>query len=232
MTMSCGEQRFAVSRQSSVVTPYLFRLYARQLHDLAQLFDRVRHERPEFGRAVAHHVEADLIETLFHLAQCERLAVFAGANRPCQLASISMPVTPDSTIVGTSGRNLARLVWLYASARSLPDLICAMDSGGVAIIIWISPASRAVIAGPAPLYGTCTMSVPARALKSAPDRWMVLPTPGEPYETRAPGLRVWAINSLTVVTPSELFTTRMCASEPAIWVMGAKSLSASNGSFL
>src|SRR3982074_62125 len=74
---------------------------------------------------------------------------------------------------------------------------------------WISPATSAPSAGPAPLYGTCTMCVPARALNSALTRWIVLPTPGDPYDTRLSGLRATAMSSLTVWAENDGFTARM-----------------------
>ena len=45
---------------------------------------------------------------------------------------------------------------------------------------WKRPPMRSCIAGAAPLYGMCVMSMPARVLKSSPARWPALPVLPEP----------------------------------------------------
>jgi hypothetical protein len=42
-----------------------------------------------------------------------------------------------------------------------------MSEGGVAMVICTSPATTSCIAGPAPLYGTCTTSIFVCCLKSS-----------------------------------------------------------------
>src|SRR5258706_9846843 len=78
----------------------------------------------------------------------------AGTNRPNQPASISIPRTPASASVGTSGRYARRECPVTPSARSLPALMWASASEALANITWISPPSSAATAGPPPLYGT------------------------------------------------------------------------------
>ena len=71
------------------------------------------------------------------------------------------------------------------------------------------PPSRSVTAGPVPRYGTCSISMPAICMNSAPERCDAEPTPDEP-KLSLPGLALaWAISSAVLRTGSAGLTTRM-----------------------
>ena len=62
-----------------------------------------------------------------------------------------------------------------------------------------SPDINATRAGPPPLYGTCTMSMPARSLSSSAPRCVALPLPPDGSFAKKLGLITWplvAINSV------------------------------------
>ncbi|MNC91061.1 hypothetical protein D3C83_72500 [compost metagenome] len=65
------------------------------------------------------------------------------------------------------------------SGRSLPLRICVITVEMVASEACVSPDTRAVTCGTPPLYGTCTMSIPAIDTNSAIDRCGALPFPDE-----------------------------------------------------
>jgi len=77
----------------------------------------------------------------------------AGPSSPYQV-STSKPLSPDSSMVGTSGTAAERFSPDMASARSRPDCTCGM-AGSMALNIMVTwPPSRSAVAGAAPLYGT------------------------------------------------------------------------------
>ena len=84
--------------------------------------------------------------------------VFAGATRPYQ-EEASKPGRPCSATVGTLGSADGRFAPALASARALPAAICGNTTGMRSKNIWTCPAIKSFIAGPAPRYGTCTMSI-------------------------------------------------------------------------
>src|SRR5256885_13594261 len=87
------------------------------------------------------------------------------------------------------------------------------------------------MAGPAPLYGTCTISARARMRNSSPARCDELPTPAE-AKLSVPGFAfASAISSRTVRTGVEGWTTRILGVE-ATRLTGAKSATGSKGRFL
>src|SRR6266571_4149501 len=104
--------------------------------------------------------------------------VAAGASRPNH-SGTSTPSTPASFIVGSSGISSVRLAPATASARRRPDFTCGPTATGLMKDSWTSPASSAAIEGALPLYGTCTMLVPLRSLKSSAARCCVDPAPAE-----------------------------------------------------
>lgn len=57
-----------------------------------------------------------------------------------------------------------------ARALNLPDLTCGATAITLANISCVSPAIKALIAGPTPLYGTCTILTPAMSLNNSPER--------------------------------------------------------------
>ncbi|MNT27101.1 hypothetical protein D3C72_1627170 [compost metagenome] len=90
-------------------------------------------------------------------------------------------------MVGTSGSAGERVALVTASARRRPAFTCGSEPGRLSNISCTWLASRSAIAGPLPLYGTCTISTPAIDLNSSPDRWLVVPLPAEPMFS-LPGL--------------------------------------------
>jgi hypothetical protein len=123
------------------------------------------------------------IASAFAISACRRATIAggvpAGAASPIQVVK-RKPGNPCSAIVGTSGSSAIRCAPVVPSAFSLPPWMCASGVWTTSIIRWMRPASRSVTAAEAPLYGTWTMSMPARDLKSSPARCSVLPMPAEP----------------------------------------------------
>ena len=74
-----------------------------------------------------------------------------------------------------------------AKPRSLPALMASTDEimSANAACTWLP--STAVIAGPLPRNGTCTMSTPVIILNNSPAMWEVVPIPAEP-KLSLPGL--------------------------------------------
>src|SRR5262249_23544692 len=120
----------------------------------------------------------------------------AGAKIAAQ-ESMSKPLTPASSSVGSSGMRVERLSRVTASARSLPALTCGKAVVRSANIIDTRPASTSLRAGGTLLYGTCSMSTSAQCLSVSPATTPdVLPLANESL----PGFALaYAISSLTVV---------------------------------
>ena len=78
------------------------------------------------------------------------------------------PGTPASSIVGTSGNVDDRVLPEVPSARTRPALIIGAMVGTESNIIWICPLRMSLRAPVEPLYGTCTISMPVRFLRSSP----------------------------------------------------------------
>ena len=83
-------------------------------------------------------------------------------------------------MVGTSGMPFQRLLPVTASARILPS--CTRGSA-----IWVPmkntsiwPPSKSVIAAGVPLYGTCSMSMPAALSITSAGMWLAVPRPAWP----------------------------------------------------
>ena len=70
----------------------------------------------------------------------------------------------------TRGSIAVRVPPATASARSLPERMCGKSELIAPTVKLISPASSAGTMPPAPLYGTCTMSMPVLALSSSAAR--------------------------------------------------------------
>ena len=83
-------------------------------------------------------------------------------------------------MVGTSGAPWMRFAENMASERILPPRTCGISVLGTSTRSWISFAIRAVSAGAVPLYGTCTMSIPAVCFSSSVVRCAAAPMPEEP----------------------------------------------------
>src|SRR5258705_3725278 len=82
-------------------------------------------------------------------------------------------------MVGTSGRIDERFAVVTARTLTLPLFMkgCADSTGTNAIST--SPDSTAVVAGPAPLYGTWVTATSAYCFNISIERWLVVPTPLE-----------------------------------------------------
>src|SRR5262249_29339848 len=66
-----------------------------------------------------------------------------------------------------SGSASERFVVVTASARSVPALMYPIEAGVDSNVTCTCPPIRLVSEGPAPRYGTCTMSTPAMAVVAA-----------------------------------------------------------------
>src|SRR5581483_518218 len=91
----------------------------------------------------------------------------------------STPSMPLSASVGTSGASGVRSGLVTASATRRPARTYASDDAIEPNTICASPASTALAAGPAPLYGMWTMSMPATFLNSSVVRCRFAPVPLE-----------------------------------------------------
>ena len=116
----------------------------------------------------------------------------------------------------------ARLV--TASARSRPACTSGSTEGGVANESCVSPASTDCTAGAPPLYGTCTISTPARRWNSTAARCGAEPLPDEAKLSLFGFFFACAISSFTVPTPTLGLTVRMSGEELTL-LIGTRSLS-------
>src|SRR5688500_2126183 len=134
-------------------------------------------------------------------------------------------------MVGYYGAVTERLPLETAIARTLPERTCGRAVDNAAKFTWHWPASIAVIEGEPPLYGTVTIFVPVRCMKSSAARCVLVAMPLV-ATLRSPGLALAsAITSFTDLTGTEGWTMTMCGSV-ATWDSGVKSRTGSNGSFL
>ena len=78
----------------------------------------------------------------------------------------------------------------------------------LSIAIWMFPARRSCSAAPVPLYGTCTIWIPAADLKSSPERWLVAPMPALPKLIVFGFALASSISSFTVFAGTLGCTTR------------------------
>ena len=81
--------------------------------------------------------------------------------------------------MGTSGSAALRSREPTASARICPLRMNGSVLDSVSTITSIRPATRSVLAGPEPLYGTCTMAPPAISATMWPERWTTVPEPDD-----------------------------------------------------
>ena len=147
--------------------------------------------------------------------------VLIGTLTPFQ-PTISISGKPPSVIVGTSGTAGERLGLVMPSARNLPLCTCGTAACATTNIICTCPASTSVTAGATPLYGTCTMLIPADSLKSSAASWVVVPVPAE-AKLSLPGCAFASCTS----SASDFAGTAGCTTAMngmlAISVTGAKS---------
>ena len=105
--------------------------------------------------------------------------VRAGSSTPNH-GLTSYPGTPDSAIVGTSGKAAVRLRLVTPIGRRRPAFICVITDGMPVKVSCTWPLMVSVIAGVLPLYGTWVMRTSAIVLKSSAARCGALPLPPEP----------------------------------------------------
>src|SRR5215831_12701568 len=88
----------------------------------------------------------------------------------------------------------------------LPPLTYTIEDM-VANMTCTCPPSRSISAGPAPRYGTCTRLTPVIILNSSPAIWFPEPMPADAILI-LPGLALaWVMNSGTVLTGTDGFTS-------------------------
>ena len=104
--------------------------------------------------------------------------VLAGATTAIHTPA-SKPGKPDSATVGTSGRCAERVAPVCAITFSLPAFTCGRIAVGLSESTCTSPATRAITAGAPPLYGMCSMRMPAMALSISIESCEMLPLPTE-----------------------------------------------------
>src|SRR6516225_11618737 len=131
-------------------------------------------------------------------------------------------------MVGTSGSAGERFLLETASASSFPSLTSGTAGAVEPKEIGVCPASVEPIAGPPPLYGTCTRSRPRETRNSSPTRWGGVPVPGE-AKLYLPGFALMrATSSLTVFAGNVGLTVSTAGADTAM-VTGSKSLVGSYG---
>src|SRR5262245_1521480 len=100
-----------------------------------------------------------------------------GANSALNVPE-TKPGKPDSIMVGTSGSENQRSAPVTASAVNLPSLISGSTGASATDPSSTVPSSTAMVAGPPPRYGMCTISMPARSLSCSAVRCDFVPAPG------------------------------------------------------
>src|SRR5690242_7072953 len=106
-------------------------------------------------------------------------------------------------------------------ALSLPASMKVFEDGNWSKTASIWPPMRSVIAGPEPLYGTCTMFTPAYDWKDSPSMWLMPPTPELPNEYLPGFAFTSAMNSFRLFAGNLGFTVRMFGIE-SLLVIDAK----------
>ena len=81
-------------------------------------------------------------------------------------------------MVGTFGSENQRFSLVTASARNWPSWISVSAAASATDPTMTVFSSTACAAGPAPRYGTCTISMSARSLSNSPVRCDFVPAPG------------------------------------------------------
>src|SRR5690606_3130233 len=99
-----------------------------------------------------------------------------------------------------------------------------MDEGRLSNMLSIWPPTASVTAGPDPLYGTCTASVPVDCLKASPNKCSTEHVPELPC-VYLPGLSLSALTNSLNVLAGNLGLTSITLGTLAKLVTGMKSLS-------
>ncbi len=133
------------------------------------------------------------------------LGVPAGASSPYH--GVEPKPLIVSPIVGTSGSALTRFSLTTPSTFSLPLLMNEIDDGRLCTDTCTWPPTRSVTAADAPLYGTCSISMPAALPSISPIRWFNVPLPAEPIEILPGAALAAAMSSLTFFGAKSLLAT-------------------------
>src|ERR1700758_1468935 len=105
---------------------------------------------------------------------------------------------PDAAMVGRLGSTTDGFAPVQAIGLIKLALMLGSEVEIASNISCTLPASRSVMAGAVPLYGTCTSLVPAIALNNSPLRWLMPPAPDEPKFSEPGFFLSSAISSCTV----------------------------------
>ncbi len=133
-------------------------------------------------------------------------------------------------MVGMSGAVNQRSSEVTAIGRTLPARACAITVGMLPKVMCTWPPITSVSAGPPPLYGMCSMSVPVIALNISPDRCSEVPCPDDAKAYLPGSFFSRRIRSCTVLTGRLLLTTSRFGKVP-VMDTGAKSRRWSKGIF-
>src|SRR5918992_3401285 len=131
-------------------------------------------------------------------------------------------------MVGVSPRLAKRCAAVLPRSLRRPSLMCGSSVLAAPIHTWMRPGSRSATAGAAPLYGTWFIFVPVSNCSIAAPRCCGLPLPEEPWFSSPGRDFAYETRSLTEDTGSDGCTTSRNWMR-ASWVMGARSVSGSNG---
>src|SRR6266545_3051557 len=143
-------------------------------------------KRRKLLRRRAHHQHAQLLEPLLGRWVVQRrhgvgmdlfndLRRRLGRRKNAYHEETSKPGTPASAIGGRCGTAGIRLAVVTARPRSLPPWISGSTAPILLNITSTRPGKRSLSAGPAPRYGTCSISMPAMRLNSSPERCTEVP---------------------------------------------------------
>jgi len=119
----------------------------------------------------ARAISAEIFETML-------FGVRAGATIPHH----DMALKPGelSATAGTLGSAVDRFGLVTPIAFNRPAFTCGTTASALAKLIEIWLEMRSTMAGPVPLYGTWTMSMPKAVPNITPERCCELPMPFEP----------------------------------------------------
>ena len=97
----------------------------------------------------------------------------------------------------------------------MPARIIACAVTGVVKMMLTCPAIMSVIAGAAPLYGTCRMSVPESILKYSSARWLLPPAPEDPPVSWPGFAFAIAISSFMLAAGNVALVSNMIGDQPS-----------------
>lgn len=124
-------------------------------------------------------------------------------TRTAYQTEASYPGSPDSANVGRSGKTSLRLALVTPSPLNRPARTWGIEDSTLLNASSMCPPIKSVKTGPAPLYGTCTISMRAAELSISPARWVTIPMPAEPKLSCLGRAFASAIRSFTDRTGTE-----------------------------